>query len=133
VYYDLLEARRADKSIDDIALVRLEQLYPFPHEEYADIIQRYSQARDIVWCQEEPQNQGAWYEIRHRLQDPLTALHTLRYVGRPASASPAAGYAQLHKQQQAALISAALSKGAVPMPADAPKMKAKAKARAESE
>jgi len=110
VYYDLLEARRADKNIEDIAIVRLEQLYPFPHEEYAEIIQRYVQARDIVWCQEEPQNQGAWYEIRHRLQEPLTEHHYLRYVGRAASASPAAGYVQLHKQQQTALIQEALSK-----------------------
>ena len=126
VYYDLLEARRADKNIDDIALVRLEQLYPFPHEEYAEIIHRYTQVRDIVWCQEEPQNQGAWYEIRHRLQDPLSASHSLRYVGRPASASPAAGYAQLHKQQQTALIRAALSKEAVQAPDEASKVKAKA-------
>jgi 2-oxoglutarate dehydrogenase E1 component len=119
VYYDLLEARRADKKINDIALVRLEQLYPFPHEEYAEIIKLYDNARDIVWCQEEPQNQGAWYEIRHRLQDPLTERHILRYVGRAASASPAAGYAQLHKQQQAELIQEALSKGAITSPATA--------------
>ncbi|HVC37447.1 MAG TPA: 2-oxoglutarate dehydrogenase E1 component [Gammaproteobacteria bacterium] len=117
VYFDLLEARRADKKIDDIAIVRLEQLYPFPHEEYAEIINLYINARDIVWCQEEPQNQGAWYEIRHRLVEPLKTRHTLRYVGRAASASPAAGYAQLHKQQQIALIQEALSKGAVTTPA----------------
>ena len=108
VYYDLLQARRAAK-IDDIAIARLEQLYPFPHDEYAEVINLYANARDIVWCQEEPQNQGAWYEIRHRLQDPLTARHALRYVGRAASASPAAGYAQLHKEQQNALIQEALS------------------------
>ncbi|MGH8292362.1 MAG: 2-oxoglutarate dehydrogenase E1 component, partial [Gammaproteobacteria bacterium] len=108
VYYDLLQARRAAK-IDDIAIARLEQLYPFPHDEYAEVINLYANARDIVWCQEEPQNQGAWYEIRHRLQEPLTARHALRYVGRAASASPAAGYAQLHKQQQTALIQEVLS------------------------
>ncbi|MGA9854165.1 MAG: 2-oxoglutarate dehydrogenase E1 component [Gammaproteobacteria bacterium] len=117
VYYDLLEARRADKKIDDIAIVRLEQLYPFPHEEYAEIIKRYTQALDIVWCQEEPQNQGAWYEIRHRLQEPLTPHHNLRYVGRAASASPAAGYAQMHKLQQAALIQEALNKSTMKSPA----------------
>lgn len=117
VYYDLLEARRADKEIDDIAIVRIEQLYPFPHEEYAEIIKLYVNAHDIVWCQEEPQNQGAWYEIRHRLQDPLSAHHRLRYVGRAASASPAAGYAQLHKQQQSALIQEALSKSTLMAPA----------------
>ncbi|MDE2461058.1 MAG: 2-oxoglutarate dehydrogenase E1 component, partial [Gammaproteobacteria bacterium] len=114
VYYDLLQARRAAK-IDDIAIARLEQLYPFPHDEYAEIIKLYANARDIVWCQEEPQNQGAWYEIRHRLQEPLTARHALRYLGREASASPAAGYAQLHKEQQQALIQEALSDKAVPV------------------
>ncbi|MGA9851767.1 MAG: 2-oxoglutarate dehydrogenase E1 component [Gammaproteobacteria bacterium] len=114
VYYDLLEARRSAK-LDDIALVRLEQLYPFPHDEYAEIIKLYANAFDIVWCQEEPQNQGAWYEIRHRLQDPLTGRHSLRYVGRAASASPAVGYAQLHKQQQNALIQEVLAKNATPV------------------
>ncbi|MGB9428799.1 MAG: 2-oxoglutarate dehydrogenase E1 component [Gammaproteobacteria bacterium] len=113
VYYDLLEARRAAK-LDDIALVRLEQLYPFPHDEYTEIIKFYPNAFDIVWCQEEPQNQGAWYEIRHRLQEPLTSKHALRYVGRAASASPAVGYAQLHKQQQNALIQEALARNATP-------------------
>ena len=108
VYYDLLEARRAAK-LDDIAIVRLEQLYPFPHDEYAEVIRFYPNAADIVWCQEEPQNQGAWYEIRHRLGDPLTAKHTLRYVGRAASASPAAGYAQLHREQQTVLIQEAVA------------------------
>ncbi|MDE2091956.1 MAG: 2-oxoglutarate dehydrogenase E1 component, partial [Gammaproteobacteria bacterium] len=123
VYYDLLEARRADKKIEDIAIVRLEQLYPFPHEEYAEIIKRYAQALDIVWCQEEPQNQGAWYEIRHRLQEPLTHHHKLRYVGRAASASPAAGYAQLHKQQQNELIEAALGKDTTAMTHEKTKIK----------
>ena len=114
VYYDLLQARRAAK-IDDIAIARLEQLYPFPHDEYAEIIKLYANARDIVWCQEEPQNQGAWYEIRHRLQAPLNARHALRYIGREASASPAAGYAQLHKQQQQALIQQVLSDKPAPV------------------
>ncbi|MGH8279761.1 MAG: 2-oxoglutarate dehydrogenase E1 component, partial [Gammaproteobacteria bacterium] len=114
VYYDLLQARRAAK-IDNIAIVRLEQLYPFPQQEYAEIIARYRAAHDIVWCQEEPQNQGAWYQVRHRLQEPLTRLHSLRYVGREASASPAAGYPQLHKQQQNALIQGSLSREAAPV------------------
>ena len=116
VYFDLLEARRAGK-IDDVAVVRIEQLYPFPHDEYAEIINLYTNARDIVWCQEEPQNQGAWYEIRHRLQDPLKARHTLIYAGRAASASPAAGYAQLHQQQQHALVQDALGKNIAPVQA----------------
>ncbi|HET7922412.1 MAG TPA: hypothetical protein VFM15_06620, partial [Gammaproteobacteria bacterium] len=107
VYYDLLEARRAQK-LNDVAVVRIEQLYPFPQTEYAEIIAHYAKARDIVWCQEEPLNQGAWYQIRHRLQEPLDAKHTLTYAGRSASASPAVGYAQLHVLQQKQLIQEAL-------------------------
>src|ERR1700738_4820843 len=68
VYFDLLKARRKD-GIRDVALVRIEQLYPFPSEEYEAILNRYANAREVVWCQEEPQNQGAWYQIRHRLQE----------------------------------------------------------------
>ena len=76
VYYDLLERRRADK-IAEVALVRIEELYPFPADDYLAILDRYGNARDIVWCQEEPQNQGAWYQIRHRLQAPLDAKRSL--------------------------------------------------------
>jgi 2-oxoglutarate dehydrogenase E1 component len=108
VYFDLLEARR-DKEIDDIAIVRIEQLYPFPEDAYAAELKRYGKARDIIWCQEEPQNQGPWYQIRHRLQMPLTSKYTLNYAGRPSSASPAAGYFGMHKKQQQALIEAALA------------------------
>ncbi|HET7649493.1 MAG TPA: 2-oxoglutarate dehydrogenase E1 component [Gammaproteobacteria bacterium] len=111
VYYDLLEARRADK-IDDIAIIRIEQLYPFPQAEYAEVIGHYGNAKEIVWCQEEPLNQGAWYQIRHRLQEPLSSKHTLSYAGRAASAAPAVGYAQLHVQQQKELIQQALAQGA---------------------
>ena len=107
VYYDLLEARRA-ASVDDVALVRIEQLYPFPQTEYADVIAGYPNAQEIVWCQEEPGNQGAWYQIRHRLQEPLKQKHVLSYAGRAPSASTAAGYMQLHLQQQKALIQDAL-------------------------
>ena len=71
VYYDLL-AGREENGIDDIAIVRIEQLYPFPIERFASVVASYPAAKDIVWCQEEPQNQGAWYQIRHRLQEPLT-------------------------------------------------------------
>jgi 2-oxoglutarate dehydrogenase E1 component len=91
-----------------VALVRIEQLYPFPQAEYAEVIAGYPNARDIVWCQEEPGNQGAWYQIRHRLQEPLKQKHVLSYAGRPPSASTAAGYMQLHQQQQKALIQDAL-------------------------
>jgi 2-oxoglutarate dehydrogenase E1 component len=108
VYYDLTEARRTDK-LDRVAIVRIEELYPFPVEEYARVIARYPNATDIVWCQEEPQNQGAWYQIRHRLQEPLTDRHQLFYAGRPGAAAPASGIHALHVRQQQALVSAALA------------------------
>src|SRR5690606_23329400 len=100
VYFDLLESRRNDPSIDSVAIVRVEQLYPFPAEEYAAIIAKYSKAREIVWCQEEPQNQGGWYQIRHRLQEPLSAKHVLLYAGRAPAADPAAGRPEVDKEQR---------------------------------
>ncbi|MDQ2068523.1 2-oxoglutarate dehydrogenase E1 component [Natronospira bacteriovora] len=110
VYYDLLEARRKDE-IDDVAVVRIEQLYPFPQKAYREIIKTYANATEIVWCQEEPKNQGAWYNIRHRLQAPLGEKHSLRYVGRATAASTAAGYFKLHLKQQQEVIESALSAG----------------------
>lgn len=110
VYFDLLESRREAK-IDDTAIIRIEQLYPFPRQDYQAVINHYGNAKDIVWCQEEPENQGAWYQIRHRLQEPLSSGHRLTYAGRSGAASPAAGYPQLHKRQQQALIEAALGVG----------------------
>ena len=107
VYYDLLEARQVH-GIDDVALIRIEQLYPFPIEEFAAVIEEYEHVEDIVWCQEEPQNQGAWYQIRHRLQEPLRDHQQLYYAGRPASAAPASGIFKVHLQQQKALVDAAL-------------------------
>ena len=107
VYYDLLERRRAD-GLKDVALVRLEQLYPFPAEEYAATLGRYPNAHELVWCQEEPQNQGAWYQIRHRLQEPLSTVDVLLYAGRRGAAAPAAGIYDLHVKQQQALVNAAL-------------------------
>jgi 2-oxoglutarate dehydrogenase E1 component len=107
VYFDLLEARRADE-VRNVAIVRLEQLYPFPAEDYAAAIRRYPNAREIVWCQEEPQNQGAWYQIRHRLQEPLTHKQELLYSGRAPAAAPAAGILQLHTIQQNGLVAAAI-------------------------
>jgi 2-oxoglutarate dehydrogenase E1 component len=107
VYYDLVEARSVH-GIDDVALIRLEQLYPFPIDEYANLLKTYEQATDIVWCQEEPQNQGAWYQIRHRLQDPLKDAQQLFYAGRVSSAAPASGIFKVHLQQQQALVEAAL-------------------------
>ncbi len=107
VYFDLLRARREAKS-ENAAIVRLEQLYPFPSDEYEAVIRKYSNAREIVWCQEEPQNQGSWYQIRHRLQLPLSAKHELLYAGRAGAAAPATGIAALHEQQQKNLVTAAL-------------------------
>ena len=107
VYYDLLEARRVH-GIDDIALIRIEQLYPFPIDEYAAALAPYPRATEIIWCQEEPQNQGAWYQIRHRLQEPLRDDQSLYYAGRAGAAAPASGIFKVHLQQQQALVEAAL-------------------------
>jgi 2-oxoglutarate dehydrogenase E1 component len=94
--------------VETVALVRVEQLYPFPSEEYEAVIRKYSNAREIVWCQEEPQNQGSWYQIRHRLQLPLSLKHELLYAGRAGAAAPATGITALHEQQQKNLVTAAL-------------------------
>ena len=107
VYYDLLEARQVH-NIDDVALIRIEQIYPFPIEEFAAILKEYEHVDDIVWCQEEPQNQGAWYQIRHRLQEPLQDRQELYYAGRPSAAAPAGGIFKIHLQQQQELVEAAL-------------------------
>jgi 2-oxoglutarate dehydrogenase E1 component len=107
VYFDLLKSRRESNN-ETAAIVRVEQLYPFPSEEYEAVLQKYSNAREIVWCQEEPQNQGSWYQIRHRLQSKLGPKHELLYAGRAGAAAPATGIAALHEQQQKNLVSAAL-------------------------
>ena len=108
VFYDLAELR-SEHGIEDMAIIRLEELYPFPVQEYAATIERYAHVSDIVWCQEEPQNQGAWYQIRHRLQAPLTEEHYLSYAGRPDAAAPASGIFGLHALKQKTLLSNALS------------------------
>jgi 2-oxoglutarate dehydrogenase E1 component len=108
VFYDLAEGRQIHNK-HDVAIVRIEQLYPFPIEQFAATIASYPNATDIVWCQEEPQNQGAWYQIRHRLQEPLGDQHQLYYAGRPGAAAPASGVFKLHVQQQQALVDAALN------------------------
>ncbi|NDY94850.1 2-oxoglutarate dehydrogenase E1 component [Wenzhouxiangella limi] len=110
VYFDLAEARDSQNK-DDVALVRVEQLYPFPREELQAIIEHYSQADEIVWCQEEPLNQGAWFQIRHHIQACIRPDQNLKYVGRNASASPAVGYYQIHQEQQKRLVSDALTHG----------------------
>jgi 2-oxoglutarate dehydrogenase E1 component len=108
VYFDLLETRR-ERGVENVAIVRLEQLYPFPIRRYAALIEDFPALEQVVWCQEEPQNQGAWYQIRHRLQEPLAERYKLLYAGRGGAAAPAAGYYQLHLQQQENLITAALA------------------------
>ncbi len=107
VYYDLARLR-GENGIKDIAIIRLEELYPFPVEEYAATIDRYGHVTDIVWCQEEPRNQGAWFQIRHRLQAPLKDGQRLAYIGRPAAAAPASGVYGLHSLKQEALLFNAL-------------------------
>ena len=103
VYYELLAYRR-DNKIDDIAIIRLEQQYPFPHEEFAAEIAKFPNAKEVVWVQEEPQNQGAWYRLRAYLRADIPGKQVLAYAGRAISASPAVGYATKHNAEQKQLI-----------------------------
>jgi 2-oxoglutarate dehydrogenase E1 component len=107
VYFDLLTARRKE-ALRDVALVRIEQLYPFPSEEYQAMLNRYPNAREVVWCQEEPQNQGAWYQIRHRLQELVMGRRPVLYAGRGPAAAPATGIAKIHEIEQQTVVAAAL-------------------------
>ena len=108
VYYDLIEERRA-QDINNIAIVRLEQLHPFPAQALTKLLKSYGDTQNIVWCQEEPRNQGAWYQIRHHLENCLGSDQTVSYIGRGPSAAPAVGYYKLFLEQQRKLILAALS------------------------
>jgi len=108
VYYDLFQ-KRSQNEADHIALVRLEQFYPFPDADVKKILEDYSHADDIVWCQEEPRNMGAWNFVSTRIMEQLTDGQKLRYVGRQASASPAAGQMKIHKAEQEKLINQALN------------------------
>ncbi|WP_337880573.1 2-oxoglutarate dehydrogenase E1 component [Rheinheimera sp.] len=108
VYYDLLDERRK-RNITDIAIVRIEQLYPFPAAEMAEALKDYQHVKDFVWCQEEPQNQGAWYCSQHHFWASVPAGAKLTYAGREASSSPAVGYLSVHNKQQQALVNAALT------------------------
>jgi len=112
VYFDLYRARQ-EKELDDVALVRIEQLYPFPTQQYEAILDKYGNAGEIVWCQEEPENQGAWYQIKHRLQSPLKQHHTLLVSTRPGAASTAVGYHKVHVQQQQEVVENGLTGGKV--------------------
>jgi len=107
VYYDLLERRRAEDD-HQVAIVRIEQLYPFPRDALVQEINRYPNAHTVVWCQEEPRNQGCWYQSRHHLSACVRDDQSLHYAGRKGSASPAPGYYSLHVEQQKALVEQAL-------------------------
>jgi 2-oxoglutarate dehydrogenase E1 component len=117
VFFDLLTARR-ERAIDDIAILRVEQLYPFPRRRLRELLDQYTNAREIVWCQEDPRNQGAWYQIQHHLRAVKHGEQSLGYAGRPPSASPACGYPRLHMAQQQALIETALAEHSVDDPGE---------------
>jgi len=106
VFFDLMAARR-EKRIRDMAIVRVAQLYPFPHDDFQAEINRYPGATEVLWCQEEPGNQGAWHWIQHYLLRHMREEQILAHAMRPSSASPAAGYSSLHNEQQKELIDAA--------------------------
>lgn len=108
VFFDLLDARRK-RELQNIALIRVEQLYPFPTESFCALLESYPNAKDIVWCQEEPQNQGAWQYIWPMLRDSKQEEQVLSYAGRPASAAPAVGNYKMHIKQLQSLIDTALS------------------------
>ena len=106
IYYELLKARR-ERNIQNMVILRLEQLYPFPHQELEDQINTYPNAKEVIWCQEEPGNQGAWHRIQHYLLRHMRDDMELGYALRPSAAAPAAGYLAVHNEQQKAVIDAA--------------------------
>jgi 2-oxoglutarate dehydrogenase E1 component len=110
VYYDLRDMRRK-RELDHIAIIRIEQLYPFPEDELFAVLDQYPNLAEVYWCQEEPKNQGAWYNSQHHLRDVVyrqNASIILQYTGREASAAPATGHMALHLEQQEQLINEAL-------------------------
>ena len=109
VYYDLLAARR-ERRKDNVAIIRVEQLYPFPHKQFAAEMKRYSAATEIVWCQEEPLNQGAWYQTRHYFLENMRADQKLFSAARPSAAAPAGGSLSKHNERQKHLIETAFGK-----------------------
>lgn len=109
VYFDLVNARK-ERGASDVAIIRVEQLYPFPHKALSTELKSYPNFSELVWVQDEPQNQGAWFQIQHNIMENLSDGQKLAYAGRPASASPAVGYYDKHYAQQKALIDTAFSK-----------------------
>ncbi|MCB1878222.1 MAG: 2-oxoglutarate dehydrogenase E1 component, partial [Chromatiales bacterium] len=108
VYFDLLETRRS-RGIRDVAILRVEQVYPFPKDEFGAQLERYPNARELVWCQEEPQNQGVWDLFKHRLHAFQERGLRVSFAGRAAASSPAVGDFALHVHQQETLVNEALS------------------------
>jgi 2-oxoglutarate dehydrogenase E1 component len=108
VYYDLVE-EAGKRGIEDVAIIRVEQLYPFPRAEISAELTKYPAAKDVVWCQEEPMNQGAWYQIQHHLLSVTASTKkTLAYAGRSRSPAPACGHFSTHVVEQTALVEQAL-------------------------
>ncbi|MEI6895203.1 MAG: 2-oxoglutarate dehydrogenase E1 component [Colwellia sp.] len=108
VYYELLEQRRKNEQTN-VAIIRVEQLYPFPEEEFKAEVEKYKHVKHFVWCQEEPQNQGAWYCSQHHFRALIPEGTYLTYAGRNASAAPAVGYMSVHVKEQQALVNDALT------------------------
>ncbi|HMC13261.1 MAG TPA: 2-oxoglutarate dehydrogenase E1 component, partial [Gallionellaceae bacterium] len=106
IYYELMAARR-ERGITDMAIIRMEQLYPFPHDDFTAQVAAYPNATEVLWCQEEPGNQGAWHRIQHYLLRHMRPNMKLGYALRASSAAPAAGYLAVHNEQQKAVIEAA--------------------------
>jgi 2-oxoglutarate dehydrogenase E1 component len=104
VYYDLIE-RREKEGTDDVAFVRLEQLYPFPHKQMDEILKKYNKAKDLMWVQEETENAGAWRHVDHFVRSL-----NLKYIGREEAASPATGFAKRHNEENEMIMSKIFSK-----------------------
>jgi 2-oxoglutarate dehydrogenase E1 component len=109
VYYDLVNARKT-RGVTDTAIIRIEQLYPFPHKAFGAELKKFPNATEVVWAQDEPQNQGPWFQIQHNIFESMDAGQRLAYAGRPASAAPAVGYSDKHVAQQKELLDTAFSK-----------------------
>lgn len=109
VYYDLVNTRKT-RNANDVAIIRIEQMYPFPHKSFAAELKKFSNATEVVWTQDEPQNQGPWFQIQHNIFESMEEGQRLAYAGRPASSSPAVGYADKHVAQQKELLETAFSK-----------------------
>jgi 2-oxoglutarate dehydrogenase E1 component len=108
VYYDLVNARR-ERGADNVAIIRVEQLYPFAHKSFEAELRKYPKATEVIWVQDEPQNQGPWFYVQHHVYENMVEGQKLGYAGRAASASPAVGYLAKHQEQQKALIEAAFA------------------------